>query len=356
MHRSTSHRLDSLAGLLLALTSAGCGSGEESTGASSAEFVRLEEVHAAESAPSSAGSTPSASEAAPTAAELSEVGLRPEASSSPQPSGVPDLSNGDRAAQTAPHPLDAGAHEAEAIAAIEAKEGARAARILSDVILGHLREGGDDRVRLARWCALLAQAQSLHRWSKSGAWRSTDLKVKSGDSLIALRKRALSEHPEALVCTGQIARVNGLASETAIRPDDTIRVPLERASMLVDLSAMWAFYCYADELVVGWEIGVGKSGSDTRPGVYTIGLKQENPMWSPVGRDPVPFGDPANPLGTRWLAWYQDGRGTTLGFHGTNDPTSVGKRVSEGCIRMRNEDVEALFEILPKDAEVRVQP
>jgi lipoprotein-anchoring transpeptidase ErfK/SrfK len=46
----------------------------------------------------------------------------------------------------------------------------------------------------------------------------------------------------------------------------------------------------------------------------------------------------------------------SLGIHGTNDPTSIGKRVSQGCIRMRNEDVEALFEILPEGATVTVQP
>ena len=70
----------------------------------------------------------------------------------------------------------------------------------------------------------------------------------------------------------------------------------------------------------------------------------------------MPFGDPTNPLGTRWLEWGVDGKGTSLGFHGTNDPDGVGGRVSEGCVRMRNEDVELLFDILPRDAEVVVQP
>jgi lipoprotein-anchoring transpeptidase ErfK/SrfK len=79
-------------------------------------------------------------------------------------------------------------------------------------------------------------------------------------------------------------------------------------------------------------------------------------MWAPVGREPVPFGDPENPLGTRWLEWRLDGERTSLGFHGTNDAASVGRRVSEGCIRLRNPDVERLYEILPLGAEVRVQP
>jgi lipoprotein-anchoring transpeptidase ErfK/SrfK len=126
--------------------------------------------------------------------------------------------------------------------------------------------------------------------------------------------------------------------------------------MLVDLSAMWALYMVNGEVVDAWEVGVGKAGSDSRPGSYSVGLKQKDPMWSPVGREPVPFGDPENPLGTRWLAWFEDGKPTTLGFHGTNDPTSVGRRVSEGCIRLRNEDVEVLYDILPIGAAVEVVP
>ena len=56
------------------------------------------------------------------------------------------------------------------------------------------------------------------------------------------------------------------------------------------------------------------------------------------------------------MAWHEDGKGTSLGFHGTNDPQGVGRRVSDGCIRMRNEDVEVLFAITPLGAAVRVQP
>jgi lipoprotein-anchoring transpeptidase ErfK/SrfK len=79
-------------------------------------------------------------------------------------------------------------------------------------------------------------------------------------------------------------------------------------------------------------------------------------MWFRKGEDPVPFGDPRNLLGTRWLSWAENGVETGYGFHGTSDPSGVGGAVSAGCIRMRNEDVELLFEILPDNAEVVVQP
>ena len=110
-------------------------------------------------------------------------------------------------------------------------------------------------------------------------------------------------------------------------------------------------------LVAAWIVGVGRPGNDTRPGTYRIGDKQVDPMWFRPGREPVPFGDPENPLGTRWLGWEEaDGRESSLGFHGTNDPEGIGQAVSDGCIRMYNRHVEELFDILPKEAEVVVQP
>jgi hypothetical protein len=251
---------------------------------------------------------------------------------------------------------DEGLAEQRASELLQAGAYAEAAGVLSRLMLAHVDAGRDDRAALARWAALLAEAQTHHRWNPKGAWPAIEVTVQSGDSLIAIRKRTLEGRPGLLLCTGEIVRANRLASSTAIRPGASLRLPTQTPSMRVDLSAMWAFYCFGDEIAAAFEVGVGREGSETRPGVYTIGTKQENPMWSPVGREPVAFDDPQNPLGTRWLAWNLEGRGTSLGFHGTNDPSSVGQRVSEGCIRMRNAEVEQLFEILPMGAEVRVQP
>ena len=265
------------------------------------------------------------------------------------------------AKEPTPHVADAAqtddaAVEARALAALDAGDCASAARQLSSALMGEFAKPVQDRARIARVAGALRRAQAGHRWSAKGVWPSFETKVQSGDSLIAIRKRVLAAHPDMLLCTGQIARVNALKSATAIRPEDVLRIPTDRAAVIVDLSAMWVLYTLGGEVAEAWEVGVGKDGSDTKAGLYSIGLKQQNPMWTPVGREPVPFGDPTNPLGTRWLAWHSDGRSTSLGFHGTNDPSGIGRQVSEGCIRMRNEDVEVLFEILPQGAEVRVQP
>ena len=70
-------------------------------------------------------------------------------------------------------------------------------------------------------------------------------------------------------------------------------------------------------------------------------LKQ--PTWiHPFTSEVVPGGTPENPLGSRWIGFWTDGK-NSIGFHGTPNPESVGKAVSHGCVRMYNEDVKDLF-------------
>jgi len=115
---------------------------------------------------------------------------------------------------------------------------------------------------------------------------------------------------------------------------------------------------------IRYGVGVGREGF-TWSGVQTISRKAEWPDWHPpaemIARQPyLPrfmAGGPGNPLGAR--AMYL---GTSqYRIHGTNDPSTIGKFVSSGCIRLTNEDVTDLFSrvdvgtkvvVLPKNAPV----
>jgi L,D-transpeptidase catalytic domain/LysM domain len=233
---------------------------------------------------------------------------------------------------------------------------AEAARALSDALLEEIQAPWPaDPSTLRSWSALLERAQARHRWRRDGDWPSVEATVEPGDNLVSIRKRVLASHPDLQLCTGLIARVNELQGDV-IHPGDRLRVPTDHTHVLVDLDARFAFYIQGDEVVAAWEVGIGKPGHETKPGTYTVGDKQKNPMWFPEGRPPVPFGDPENPLGTRWIAWLKpDGTKSGLGFHGTNEPGSTGQAVSDGCVRMQDQDVEALFEILPQGATIVVQ-
>jgi lipoprotein-anchoring transpeptidase ErfK/SrfK len=85
---------------------------------------------------------------------------------------------------------------------------------------------------------------------------------------------------------------------------------------------------------------VGAPASPSPAGAFKIVERIPDPTWYTKGRI-VPPGK-ANPLGTRWLGLSVKG----YGIHGTNNPSSIGHNASHGCIRMRNHDVEQLFEMV----------
>ncbi len=102
-------------------------------------------------------------------------------------------------------------------------------------------------------------------------------------------------------------------------------------------------------------VGLGKLGK-TPAGEFVVEVKQENPDWQKSGQKVVPFGDPANPLGLRWIGFKNTPELSGFGIHGTDQPDTVGAESSEGCIRLRNDDVIALYRLVPVGAKVLVQP
>ncbi|MEP1291018.1 MAG: L,D-transpeptidase [Nitratireductor sp.] len=112
-------------------------------------------------------------------------------------------------------------------------------------------------------------------------------------------------------------------------------------------------------------IGVGKAGL-AFSGSALVGRKAKWPSWRPtdnmIRRDPKKYaryaggmkGGPGNPLGSRALYLYRDGRDTLYRIHGTTEPWTIGKAVSNGCIRMVNDHVEDLYERVPVGAQVVV--
>jgi len=210
-------------------------------------------------------------------------------------------------------------------------------------------------VSLNEWRELLDGVQARHRFNPKAGWPSHQMTVQSGDSLGAIRKRYLAEFPDRLINTGLIAKVNGI-DPSLIHPDQVLRIPTAPVTMLVDLDAHWLLYYHGDEVVAAYPVGIGGEGDETIVGTFTIGEKQVEPTWFPRGRSPVVFGEDDNPLGTRYMTWFQDGDKTSYGFHGTWEPETIGGNESDGCIRMYNHDVEEFFELVPLHTRFSVQP
>ena len=99
-----------------------------------------------------------------------------------------------------------------------------------------------------------------------------------------------------------------------------------------------------------YPVGVGTTSTPTPVGYYKIRTKDVNPSWTDPS-DPsytVPSG-PSNPLGYRWMEIKGH-----YGIHGTNKPNSIGHYVSNGCIRLQEKDVEALFDMVEIGTPVEI--
>jgi len=92
-----------------------------------------------------------------------------------------------------------------------------------------------------------------------------------------------------------------------------------------------------DRVIKVYDVAVGTAVSPSPTGEFQVVQRLENPTYYKPG---VVIGPGAqNPLGPRWIGLNVKG----FGIHGTNRPDSIGKNVSHGCIRLRNEDIRDLF-------------
>jgi lipoprotein-anchoring transpeptidase ErfK/SrfK len=99
-------------------------------------------------------------------------------------------------------------------------------------------------------------------------------------------------------------------------------------------------------------VGTGKMKELTPEGLFTITVKAEDPYYR---RKDIPGGDPKNPLGSRWIGFDAQGTdGRIYGVHGTNQPASIGKYVSQGCIRTQNEVISSLYPLIPLGTKILV--
>jgi len=93
-----------------------------------------------------------------------------------------------------------------------------------------------------------------------------------------------------------------------------------------------------NEVLAAFTVAVGAAASPSPVGTFTVINRVTNPTYYKPGTVIRP--GPSNPLGTRWIGLSQKG----YGIHGTDAPSSIGYAKSHGCIRLRNADVERLFE------------
>jgi len=146
---------------------------------------------------------------------------------------------------------------------------------------------------------------------------------------------------------------------TAARVQNPTNEPA--GTIVIDTQSRHLYLVQAGGVAIRYGIGVGRQGFEWK-GVARVGRKAEWPRWIPPvamlqRRPDLPEsmeGGLENPLGARALYLFQGNKDTLFRIHGTNEPDSIGKAVSSGCIRMMNADVIDLYQRVGVGARVVV--
>jgi len=149
---------------------------------------------------------------------------------------------------------------------------------------------------------------------------------------------------------------NDLQNPNLIKEGDSFRILRGTFSIEVSKTRRDLVLSLNNRFFKRYAVGTGKYGK-TPVGTFVVSDKQKNPVWwRPDGRQ-IPYGDPENILGSRWMAIRATGDTPDVrsyGIHGTTDEASIGKAESAGCVRMRNRDVEELFMLVPTKTAVAI--
>jgi lipoprotein-anchoring transpeptidase ErfK/SrfK len=135
-------------------------------------------------------------------------------------------------------------------------------------------------------------------------------------------------------------------------------------TIIINTRERFLYAVEGDGWATRYGVAVGEENLTFR-GTATVGHKATWPAWTPtsdmIKRKPrlakyaggVP-GGPDNPLGARALYLYQGRQDTMFRVHGTNEPWLIGTAVSNGCIRLTNENIIDLYDRTPLGTKVMV--
>jgi lipoprotein-anchoring transpeptidase ErfK/SrfK len=170
--------------------------------------------------------------------------------------------------------------------------------------------------------------------------KSTIYVIKPADTLSKIARQFKT--------TVELIKKSNNIHDDKIFPGRRIKVWDAPFSVVVDKSQNILILKSDEEIIKTYQVSTGINNS-TPTGNFKIVNKLINPTWFKAGAI-VPSGSPDNVLGARWLGFDLVG----YGIHGTNDPQSLGKQVTQGCVRMSNSDVEELYTLVPEGTEVTV--
>lgn len=137
--------------------------------------------------------------------------------------------------------------------------------------------------------------------------------------------------------------------------DPSLTSSAQGTSLVIKLSDRRVYVYRGNQLRASYPIAIGKATWETPTGTFEVIEMQREPTLqnSSTGKVIPPSVD--NALGARWIGFWTDGR-NFIGFHGTPQEHLVGQTVAHGCLRMRNQDILALYTQVGIGTPVTVEP
>jgi len=142
------------------------------------------------------------------------------------------------------------------------------------------------------------------------------------------------------------AVAQGAANPSAENPSEAVAKP--KRVIVVSLEDRKLALLEDGQVKKVYSVAVGKPSTPSPVGAFTIERRVANPTYHHNGKTVLP--GPGNPVGTRWMGLSKHG----YGIHGTNEPKSIGKAASHGCIRMSRADLEEFYALVAEGDTVEL--
>ena len=186
-------------------------------------------------------------------------------------------------------------------------------------------------------------------------------RVAAGESVVSITARVGLE-PSTLAFDNDVRADRPLAAESWLLVDNRHIVPMPLDGIVVNVPQRMLHLAVDGRHVLSVPVAVGRADWPTPLGSFAVAMKEVDPTWdvppsiqAEMAREGRPVvirvaPGPRNPLGDRWIGL----NASNLGIHGTNQPTSIYRFTTHGCIRARPDDIARLFPLVDVGTPVRV--
>lgn len=154
--------------------------------------------------------------------------------------------------------------------------------------------------------------------------------------------------------TMALPSTDSFAAAAPLEADLLPEVVEQPVHLRLSLSDRRVYVHRGNAVEASFPVAIGKPGWETPTGEFEVFSQISQPGWTnPFTNEVMPPGS-ENPLGDRWIGFWSDGN-NVIGFHGTPNRDSVGRAASHGCVRMYNEDIRQLFDMVDLGTPVIVE-